>query len=37
MRKFRIYDTVQKEMYYDGFLISNDGELYKITERRGNN
>ena len=32
MRKFRVYDTVKKEMYYEGFLLSNDGELYKIDK-----
>lgn len=32
MKKFRVWDKVNKKMYYDEFWISNDGILFKQNE-----
>ena len=31
MNEFRVWDKKEKKMYYDGFLIGTDGELYRIV------
>ncbi|MDQ0362564.1 YopX family protein [Breznakia pachnodae] len=37
MRKFRVYDTVKKKMYYSGFVLASDGSLCKVitTNKKG--
>lgn len=32
MKGFRVWDKMEKKMYYDEFLIGTDGELYKLQK-----
>lgn len=31
MEGFRVWDKIEKKMYYDDFMIGTDGELYKLS------
>lgn len=31
LRGFRVWDIVNKRMYYDDFIVGTDGELYKLV------
>lgn len=30
MKGFRVWDTIEKKMYYDDFMIGNEGEIYQL-------
>lgn len=32
MNEFRVWDKKENKMYYDGFLIGTDGELYRVVD-----
>lgn len=32
MKGFRVWDKKENKMYYDGFLIGTDGELYRVVD-----